>query len=113
MPITGCFMGLLFVFKHHKHLMTSLFLQLETLSGSFFILEDVEKKVGKTSGSFWVVFLLLYRFFLSSDLKKVATHGKFFFVAGSDLFLFYLILLLAKKQKKAFIELITAANEQT
>lgn len=90
MPITGCFMGLLFVFKHHKHLMTSLFLLLETLSGSFFILEDVEKKVGKTSGSFWGFweFLLLYRFFSSSDLKKAATHGKFFFTAGSDLFYF-------------------------
>lgn len=42
MPITDCFMELLFVFKHHKHLMTSLFLLLETLSGYFLNL-GVEK----------------------------------------------------------------------
>lgn len=51
MPITDCFMELLFVFKHHKHLMTSLFLLLETLSGSFLNL-GVENAEVKTSGSF-------------------------------------------------------------
>lgn len=52
MPITDCFMELLFVVKHHKHLMTSLFLLLETLSGSFLNL-GVEKTEVKTSGSFF------------------------------------------------------------
>lgn len=70
MPITDCFMELLFVFKHHKHLMTSLFLLLETLSGSFLNL-GVKKTEVKTSGSFFAVMQVFL---------------KLSFTAGSELF---------------------------
>ena len=47
MPITDCFMELALVFKHHKQLMTSLFLLLENLFQSRFRLLVIEKKQEK------------------------------------------------------------------
>ena len=49
MPITDCFMELALVFRHHKQLMTSLFLLLENLFQSLFRLPVSERK---TSGRF-------------------------------------------------------------
>lgn len=73
MPITDCFMELLFVFKHHKHLMTSLFLLLETLSGSFLNL-GVEKTEVKTSGSFFCCYALKLSLTAGSELLNLLNY---------------------------------------